>query len=382
MTFVLAALVALGVGVLGSGNALSELVLPEQPFDYENLDLPDHFLVDDQTNARWSSAAIVNDNTPSLNQVTDAGATLGRVLFYDESLSVSGATSCATCHQQETGFSDPRRFSRGFAGGETQRNSMSLINARFFQNGTFFWDGRAPSLEEAVLEPFLDPLEMGLTEQQLVALVELQPHYRDLMEDAFGDPEVTSERISFALSQFIRSIVSFESRYDEGRAQVETQLDPFPNFTDQENLGKELFQQAPGDQAPCSSCHISEAFVNTFFGLMNNGLDAESVTDLGQFAVTEELEDLGAFKAPSLRNIALTAPYMHDGRFETLTDVVNFYSTGVQDHPALSPFMRSESGFPGGRNFTAEETAALVAFLETLTDNNISTDERFSNPFE
>ena len=367
-----------------NGIALAELTLPEEHLDYETLDLPGHFLVDDHpANGRLfaSNAAVENDNTPPSNPVTDAGATLGRVLFYDETLSASGAISCASCHQQETGFSDPERFSEGFAGEETRRNSMALINARFFEDGTFFWDGRAPTLEEAVLEPFVDRVEMGLTEQQLVSLVQDQSYYQALMEDAFGDPEVNTERISLALSQFIRSIVSFESRYDEGRVQVGTQFDPFPNFTAEENLGKDLFFQAPADATPCSGCHTSEAFVNTFFGPMNNGLDAESTIDLGQFEATADLDDIGKFKAPSLRNIALTAPYMHDGRFATLTEVAEFYSTGVQDHPELAPFMRNDEGNPEGRNFGTEETAALVAFLETLTDENIATDERFSDPF-
>jgi cytochrome c peroxidase len=368
----------------------SELNLPEDYFNYENIILPEHYLINDFPSASQNqNAAIEHDNTPSSNLTTDAGATLGRVLFYDKKLSANGTIACASCHNQANGFSDPLVLSDGFDGGKTRRHSMGLSNARFFNSGKFFWDERAETLEDQVLMPFQDPVEMGLTLEQLEQIVSEQSYYAPLFEDAFGSQTINSDKISKALAQFIRSIVSFSAKYDQGRAQVSTPLQMFPNFTTQENEGKSLFFLAQNGRINCAGCHVSEAFLgpipNNPFGTttsVNNGLDAISTTDLGIFETTSNSNDIGKFKVPSLRNIGVRAPYMHDGRFESLEEVIEHYSSGIQNHPNLAPPLRDENGDPIMYNFTDSEKSALVAFLNTLTDQAMLNDEKYSNPFK
>ncbi len=340
--------------------------LPATPFNYANLTLPAHLSGFDLQQ---------EDNTPAGNPVTDEGATLGRVLFYDTRLSRNQSISCASCHQQEHGFSDPDRFSSGFEGGLTGRNSMGMANLRFYANGRAFWDERAASVEDQALMPIQDAVEMGMTLPEVVARLEATTFYPGLFEDAFGTPEITPERIGQALAQFGRSIVSAEARYDEGRAQrLRTQ--PFPNFTAEENRGKQLFFST---QTECSRCHATDAFIGD--RARNIGLDV-ATTDQGLGAVTGNPADDGKFKVPSLRNVALTAPYMHDGRFATLEEVVEFYDSGVQSHPNLDGRLRDAQGQPLRLNLPASDKAALVAFLRTLTDSSLVTDERWSDPFE
>ncbi len=350
-------------------NDLSDVLnLPATHYNYSNPDLPAHFL-------QGQTAGI--DNTPGNNPVTDEGATLGRVLFYDVKLSANNSVSCASCHVQEDGFSDPDQFSTGFQGGLTGRNSMGLSNARYYDNGRFFWDERAATLEDQVLGPIQDQVEMGMDLDELVVKLQAEEYYGVLFEDAFGDSEVTSDRISLALSQFVRSMVSYESPYDVGLAAVGgDEDDDFPNFTALENRGKDLFFSG---RTQCSNCHET----HTFSGdqARNNGLDA-NLTDLGVGAVTGRNQDNGEFKTGSLRNIALTAPYMHDGRFATLRQVVEFYNTGIQDSPELDNRLRGPGGNGVRRmNLSPQEIDALVAFMEALTDENFIRDEKFSNPF-
>jgi len=365
--------------------------LPETPYIYANIDLPDHY----ETNGfpsqnSFQDAAVDHDNTPADNPITDAGATLGRVLFYDKELSANGTISCATCHVQSKGFSDSDTTSIGFEGGHTQRQSMGLTNARFNRAGKFFWDERAATLEEQVLQPFQDPVEMGLTLEELTSFVESQPYYPDLFTEAFGDEEVSTDRMAKALAQFVRSMVSTTSRYDEGRVQVSTPVQDFPNFTDQENDGKRLFMITGTRTVNCASCHTTEAFINaaapnsTVSSALNIGLDAGSIDDdLGVRGTTGFVRDTDRFKVPSLRNIGVGAPYMHDGRFATLEEVVQHYSSGIQDHPQLENRLRDpETGEPVRLNFSESEQAALVAFLNTLTDEPFLTDPKFSDPFE
>ncbi|MFK7948746.1 MAG: cytochrome c peroxidase [Saprospiraceae bacterium] len=356
--------------------------LPSTPYDYTTLNLPAHFT----TNASGSSLVTsINgtDNEPSTNLITNEGATLGRVLFYDKKLSANGTISCASCHQPDKGFSDPSVLSVGFAGGTTGRHSMTLINARWYQRGRFFWDERAATLEDQVLMPFQDHVEMGLTLQQLDSIVTQQTYYPDLFLDAFGDTVVTTERISMALSQFVRSIVSYSSKYDTGRAQVQSIGANFPNFTTEENLGKQLFfQTIPNGGGACFGCHTTEAFISANPGPQNNGLDL-TTTDIGAGGTFTNNSIFEArFKTTTLRNIELTAPYMHDGRFATLEDVVEHYNSGIQAHPTLSPALTDVNGNPVQLNFTTTEKAALVAFLKTLTDNTIATEPKWSDPFD
>lgn len=355
------------------------LDLPDDPFDYTDT-LPAHF-----------QTAFVRglDNTPGDNGITDDGATLGRVLFYDTTLSANDTVACASCHDQSTAFTDPARFSTGFDGGLTGRNSMPVMEARFYRNGRFFWDERAATLEEQVLLPIQNEVEMGLTLDELVERVAGRPYYGYLFEQAFGDPDVTSERIALALAQFSRAIVSYRSRYDVGLAEAGDIALPFPSFTAEENLGKDLFLGRGG----CAVCHLEAGppgpgpRPNQAIFLIdiptNNGLDATTnVDDNGRGDVTDLPQDAGRFKSPSLRNVALGAPYMHDGRFSTLEQVVRHYSTGVQAHPNLDPRLRAPGGAPRRLDLTDDEVAALVAFLETLTDEALLVDERFADPFK
>lgn len=342
------------------------LNLPTTSYNYANIQFPGFFLNNDLRN---------EDNTPNNNPITDAGATLGRVLFYDKKLSANNTISCASCHIQENGFSDPNTLSVGFEGGLTGRNSMGLSNAKFYDNGRFFWDERAETLEDQVLMPIQDAVEMGLTLPELVSKVGDEDYYQVLFTQAFGDDAVTSQRISFALAQFIRSMVSYESKYDEGLAQTNNPQANFPNFTASENIGKNLFFS---NRTRCSDCHDTNAFVGD--RARNNGLDAV-LTDLGVGGVTGNNNDRGEFKTGSLRNVALTAPYMHDGRFATLGDVIDHYDNGVQNSNDLDNRLQVGGGQVRRLNLSPTERQALIDFLLTLTDNNFVTDVKYSDPF-
>ncbi len=348
------------------------LNLPSTPFNYSNITLPPYL----------NAPNIIGQiNTPGNNQITDNGATLGRVLFYDKNLSINNTISCASCHKQASAFSDPVAKSQGFNGGLTGRNSMTLIMAKYYPNGRFFWDQRAASLEDQVLIPVQDMVEMGMTLPALETKLKGLAYYPPLFQRAFGDTNVTSGRISAALSQFVRSIVSYRSKYDAGRGTLPAvpappPNAPFPNFTPQETRGKEIFLSPLGG---CAPCHGSETF--TAPEEKNNGLDL-ATTDRGFGAVVNNMNLDATFKVTTLRNVELTAPYMHDGRFATLEQVVEHYSSGVRNHPNLSPQLRLPNGLPRQANLSPEDKAALVAFLKTLTDNTIATEVKYSNPFK
>jgi len=348
------------------------LNLPATPYNYANPSLP----------AYLSAPPIQGQiNTPAGNQITDLGATLGRVLFYDKSLSKNRTISCASCHKQENAFSDFEILSKGFNGGSTGRNSMSLIDAKYYPNGMFFWDQRAATLEQQVLMPIQDLVEMGITLDTLVKRVQDQPYYPTLFTKAFGSSAINSNTISKALSQFVRSIISYQSKYDQGRQTLPAVPAPppnavFPNFTAQENRGKEIFLSPIGG---CAPCHGSETF--TAPEAKNNGLDL-ATTDPGYGAIFPIPANNGLFKVSSLRNIELTAPYMHDGRFATLEQVIEHYNSGVKNHPNLANQLKLPNGQPRLLNISVADKAALVAFLKTLTDRNVTIDVKYSNPFK
>jgi cytochrome c peroxidase len=347
------------------------LNLPSTPYSYSNPALPAYLL---------TPPIQGQINTPVTNPITDWGATLGRVLFYDKSLSINNTIACASCHKQVNAFSDASMKSNGFNGGLTGRNSMPLTDAKYYPNGHFFWDQRANTLEDQVLMPIQDPVEMGMTLPQLVTKLQGLPYYPTLFTKAFGDNTINSDRISKALAQFVRSIVSFQSKYDAGRSAFPPgPLPPnpsFANFTPQENRGMQIFL---GPQGGCAPCHGTETF--TAPEEKNNGLDLTTI-DRGFGAVTNNTALDATFKVGSLRNVELTAPYMHDGRFATLDEVVEHYSSGVKNHPNLSPQLRLQNGTPRLLNLTAPDKAALVAFLKTLTDRTMTSDIKFSNPFK
>jgi cytochrome c peroxidase len=345
-------------------------ILPTTIYNYSSIVLP-NYLTNPQNEAR--------NNTPANNPITDNGATLGRVLFFDKNLSANNTTSCGSCHQQTNSFSDPVRFSKGFNGGLTTRNSMSLIDARYYQNGRFFWDERAASAEAQATMPIVHPVEMGLTMATLLTKLKTLEYYPPLFQKAFGTTDIDSVRVARSLAQFVRSIVSYRTKYDIGRAALRQNQNPnntnFTNFTAQENQGRQIFF----NQGNCAACHGTDTF--TAPGVRNNGLDLVSA-DNGVGAITGSRNQNALFKVPSLRGIEKSAPYMHDGRFQTLEQVVEHYSSQVKAHPNLSAQLRGQNGRPRLLNLTVAEKASLVAFLKTLTDTGIETDTKYSDPFK
>ncbi|MEN9441090.1 MAG: hypothetical protein RLZ33_1167, partial [Bacteroidota bacterium] len=336
--------------------------LPATPYNYSNVSLPSAFT---------SSPMNFFNSISSSNPITDAGATLGRVLFYDRQISRNNKVSCASCHQQEFAFANNTQFSKGLYDEMTSRNSMAIINTRF--SFRFFWDLRSVTLENQVLEPIKNHVEMDMSLEDVVDRVKLIGYYPKLFQDAFGTTEVTSQRISYALSQFLHSMVSYQSKYDKG---VDNN---FADYTQLEMDGKDLFFSGTVN---CNHCH----FTVNFFGNQPavNGLDA-IYTDNGLGTLTGDPADDGKFKIPTLRNIEMTAPYMHDGRFATLEEVIEHYNSGIQAHPNLDDRLTVEGqigGTPKQYNMTTYQKQSLVAFLKTLTDHSFLTDVRFSDPFK
>ncbi len=343
------------------------LKLPTSPYNYAALPLPTFF------NNQFVK---IQNNTPANNITTDWGATLGRVLFYDKRLSKNHTIACASCHQQQFGFSDTAQFSLGFLGGFTKRHSMSLINAAYYVNGRFFWDERASSLEEQVLMPVQDAVEMGMTLDSLVSRLQHTEFYPILFKYAFGSSIITLENVSKALAQFVRSMVSYQSKYDEGLAKASNRNVDFPNFNTEENQGKGIFMNNP--KVNCSGCHNTDVFI--LDNARNNSLSGTN-TDLGIFVHTKNPLDIGKFKTPSLKNVAERHRYMHNGSVVGLEAVINHYNVGIQANPTIDPHLKDGNGNPVQMNLTSSEINALKAFLVTLSDKKIMTDEKFSSPF-
>lgn len=328
----------------------------------------------------YDAQARTPDNTPGTNPVTDRGATLGRVLFHDTQLSINNTKSCASCHGANVGFTDAARFSVGFDGfGKTTAHAMRLANARFYGPGDAFWDRRAASLEAQSTQPIQNAVEMGFDASHggisaLITRMKGLAYYPELFTFVYGDANITEDRMQKAIAQYVRSIVSVDSKFDQGFTQVyNAQLPdrglnaPFPVLTAQENRGKQLFLQPPPQGgAGCQACHTAPTFALTG-NSRSNGLDA------GETRV---------FKSPSLKGVAVTGPYMHDGRFTSLAQVVEHYVSGIQNGPALDQRLRGPDGQPQRLQFTAGDKAALVAFLGTLTDNTVAADKKFSDPFK
>ncbi len=313
------------------------------------------------------------DNTPDFNKLTDAGAKLGRVLFFDENLSLNNRISCGTCHKQALGFADELDSSVGFEGKLTARNTPQILNMRFSQQ--FFWDMSTSSLEEQVLMPVVNHIEMGMEDlDYLSEKLSNVDYYPPLFEEAFGAQPITSQLISNALSQFIRSINSFDSKFDIG------QNTNFENFNALENHGKTIFLESG-----CNSCHrvLGDSFGN-FSSSSGYGGTGEDNANIGLDMIYEDqgIEN-GIFKIPSLRNLIYTAPYMHDGRFATLDEVVDHYDSGVQPHSNLDFRLKnSDNLLPRVLNLNQLDREGLKAFLLTLTDDSITKDEKLSDPFK
>ncbi len=328
------------------------------------------------------------------NPITDSGATLGRVLFYDKALSIDDTISCASCHSQSHGFSDPNIRSEGVENGLTGRHSMRLINTQFADESRFFWDERAASHEIQESQPLHDHNEHGFSGQNgrpdfddLVAKLEALDYYQELFTLVYGDASVTEARLQSALAQFVKSIQSFDSKYDEGRAQVNNERVNFPNFTADENAGKLLFLDPPNQGgAGCQVCHRAPEF-DIRPDSNQNGVVSVAGSP-GEFDFTNT-------RSPSLRDVlnadgSSNGPFMHDGSLASLLDVINHYDqiNAPVVEPARTQFLNTLDNRlqPGGNlqnlNLTDTQKSQLVAYLTTLSGQNVYQDAKWSDPFE
>ncbi|TNE53640.1 MAG: cytochrome-c peroxidase [Bacteroidetes bacterium] len=325
-------------------------------------DVPSHF----------PAMPIPPDNPMSLE-----GVELGRKLFYDKQLSLDYSISCASCHDQSRAFSDSVAYSKGVNGTLGQRNAMALFNLGWQKS--FFWDGRAHTLEEQILEPVPNPIEMHLDWETALQRISSDPFYQQEFKKVFNSESPGKEEVSKAIAQFLRTLISGKSKFDvmykiANSLSLDASEKVISNqITPQEWAGYDLFKSLNG--ADCFHCHNGPLM--QVQGFSNNGLD-QSPPDPGYGFLTGKAEDQGKFKIPSLRNIALTAPYMHDGRFATLDEVIEQYSSGVQNTTLTDPLM--EFAHQGGVQLSEEEKQALKAFLHCLTDEQFVKDQRFADP--
>lgn len=320
--------------------------LPSSPFNY-SVTFPAHV----------ASELALNDNTPGNNPITNEGATLGRVLFYDKILSANNTISCGSCHKQNESFVDNRVLSPGFQGELGKRHSMPLLNVRFYKSGKMFWDERAATLEQQVLMPIQDHLEMGATLADMVAKVKAKSYYPPLFAKAFGSTDIDTTRISKALAQFIRSIVTYQSKYDRVQQGAES-------FSALEQTGATLFVTAPGPGGgtppSCAGCHKAPMFITS------NPEAPFSLPDANDLGIDNQRR----FKSSSLRNVALRTSLFHNGSVANIQDMLTRGAPGSGTTPIPAHSVRPQ------------DVAALTAFLQTLNDNAILSDEKFSNPFK
>ena len=342
-------------------------------------------------NDQYIPVYITKDNTPAGNPITNEAATLGRVLFYDKNLSLNNTIACASCHKQELAFGDNNSVSPGIDG-VTGRHSMRLINTRFSNENRFFWDERANSLEAQTTMPIQDHIEMGFSGENgdlnfndLITKLENTSYYPDLFNFAFGSEEISEFRIQNALSQFIRSIQSFDSKYDDGRLLANNDAQPFTNFTAQENQGKQLFLQPANFNNQgvrisggigCAGCHQAPEF-DIDSNTLNNGIIG-TASGIGT--------DFTNTRSPSLRDVVkidgtANGQFMHIGVSSNLITVLNHYDViNTNGNPNLDPRLRP-NGIGQQLNMTQTEKDAVIAFLNTLAGANVYTDEKWSDPF-
>jgi cytochrome c peroxidase len=312
---------------------------------------------------------------PDDNPFTVEGIDLGRQLFYDERLSGDNTQSCADCHVQEDSFGDPRQFSEGINGEEGTRQSMALINLGYQQ--FFFWDGRAATLEDQIIQPVINPIEMNAQWPDVMEKISSDTAYMHLFAMVFSTTDIDSTHVARAIAQFLRTVVSSNSRYDKWIRGEDT-------LTSSEFRGYELFITEGGDPelglglwgADCFHCHQLAVMQFSDYDLHNNGLDSV-FTDLGRGEITGNPADFGRFKTPSLRNVEFSAPYMHDGRFETLEEVIEHYNSGGHFSATVDPFMKFTQG---GLQLTEQRKQDLIAFLKALSDSTFINNPDFSDP--
>ncbi|MAN28334.1 MAG: cytochrome-c peroxidase [Mesonia sp.] len=297
------------------------------------------------------------------NPPTEKGFELGKKLFYDGRLSTNGFISCGFCHEQRFAFTHHgHQFSHGIDDLEGTRNAPAIQNAAFMKE--FAWDGATAHLDLFPIIPITNEVEMGETVSNVLQKIKTDKEYQQLFADAFEGGEVTNEYFFKALSQFMVMMVSSNSKYDKY-----VRGEAGGDFSETEAYGLEVFQQK------CASCHITDLFTDDAF--RNNGLSPyPGINDIGRAEVTGNEADKYKFKVPSLRNVAITQPYMHDGRFGSLASVLNFYDNGVQDSETLAPILKQNNRL--GIDLNEEEKEALIAFLNTLTDETYLNDERFA----
>lgn len=355
--------------------------LPATPYEYMQVSTPEGTLDLKTMFMRFNSGGVFIDPIVSFpptgfkgnENMSNASVALGRVLFYDKRLSINNTVACASCHKQSMAFSDGKALSFGFGDKKTSRNSMAIITP--LSMNSLFWDSRAESALDLSLRPVFNHVEMGMeSDAMLVKKIQSEKFYNKLFTDAYGSPVVNRDNIASAISDFLNSMVTRNSKFDQGS------VNGFANFTAMEKLGKDLFFSS---RLNCTSCHAGKEFsapdnpgdaysAPSVKGTANIGLD---------FNYTDNGKGNGKFRIPSLRNIELTGPYMHDGRFATLEEVLEHYSSGIKSHPDLDANLKL-NGMPRRMNLTPTEKAAVVAFLKTLTDKSFVTDVRYSNPFK
>ncbi len=312
-------------------------------------------------------------------------ARAGRALFYDTRLSVNNSTSCASCHHPEKAFADSFSTSKGFEGKNGVRNSLALGNTVGFEfaygpaesvnSAAFGWDDTVEDMQTQIKMALTHEVEMGMTMEEVVRRVREEELYQVLFAEAGPHREIDESFVLETLEAFVNSIIAVDSKFDREMNKLRTPMTnvDFPGFTEQENLGKQLFNSR------CSSCH-GRSHTGVAVASSNNGLEI-NYEDNGKGKVTGRVEDMGIFKVPFLRNISLTAPYMHDGRFETLEEVIDHYSKNIAPHPNLGSQLKHIWG-PKVFDFKDHEKDALIAYLHTLTDENMITKEKYQNPFK
>jgi cytochrome c peroxidase len=312
---------------------------------------------------------ILSPVIPADNPQTVEGVALGRKLFFEKRLSANNTLACAGCHNPANAFTDPRQFSVGIDGIQGDRNSMPLYNLAWNYDGLFFWDGRATSIEDQALKPVVDPIEMHNTWSNAAETLQSDSEYRQMFSQAFGTETIDSVLVTKAIAQFIRTLISADSKFDRYLAGTGT-------LTPQELNGLNVFLDE--NRGDCFHCHgnpNNPLWTDNIFH--NNGLD-ETFTDRGRGIVTGDPREFGLFKTPSLRNLAFTAPYMHDGRFATLEEVIDHYSEGLVYSETIDPLMKKVA--EGGVHLTEQDKADLKAFLLSLSDPSFINNPDFQNP--
>ncbi|MCC6818641.1 MAG: cytochrome-c peroxidase [Bacteroidia bacterium] len=332
-------------------NSIIEPMLPAVAFDYAHINSP------------YGKLSLYYEDSTLIDSKK---ATIGRVLFYDKALSHNNSTSCASCHIQANGFADVTAFSVGFNGQPTKRNSLSISNLFDVRKTGYFWDTRESKIEEMVFKPIEDHIEMGFENISLITeKISNLPYYKKLFKDCYGDELITQERMRESLGQFLFSIVNANSKFDRG------QKNNFADFTTNEKNGMNLFVENG-----CSECH----FIHTSFSPA--GAERDKMANIGLDVSDKDKGKEHQYRIPDLRNVANTAPYMHDGRFTTLNQVVNHYGFNVQPNPYLSEELKNKKPNIPPSNYAGTNNSDIANFLKTLNDDFTTVNERYSNPFK